>query len=185
VVAPALPPGWTAGIDSGDPPTWETSTTNPDTAPNDVFVNDQDGVSQKWLMSPSIVINSPSATLSFRNNFNTEHDPPPGEVFWDGYVMEVSIDGGPFNDVTDPAVGGIFVSGGYTGEIDGTAGNPLAGRPAWSGNSGGYINTAINFGPSLNGHAIVLRFLMGTDELTAAPGVRIDTLSIMGASSCP
>jgi hypothetical protein len=183
VTAPALPPGWTAGIGSGDPPTWETSTTTPDTAPNDVFVPDQDGISEKFLQSPSFTITSPTAVLNFRNSFNTEHDPPPAEVFWDGYVLEVSTDNGvSYNDILD--VGGVFTSGGYTGEIDGTANNPLAGRMAWSGNSGGYINTAINMG-ALNGHSIKLRFRMGTDEAVAAPGVRIDTLVITSASPCP
>jgi len=183
VTAPALPPGWSAGIASGNPPTWETSTATPDTAPNDVFVPDQDGISEKFLQSPPFPIISPTAVLSFRNNFNTEHDPPPAEVFWDGYVLEVSTDNGAtYNDIID--AGGAFVSGGYTGEIDGTANNPLAGRMAWSGNSNGYISTVINLPASFNGQAIRLRFRMGTDEATAAPGVRIDTFSITGGN-CP
>jgi hypothetical protein len=183
VTAPALPPGWSAGIASGDPPTWETSTTTPDTAPNCVFVPDQDGISEKDLISPAFNITSPTAVLTFRNNFNTEHDPPPAEVFWDGYVLEVSTDNGTiYDDILN--VGGVFVSGGYTGEIDGTANNPLAGRQAWSGNSGGYINTVINLPASFNGQSIKLRFRMGTDEAVAASGVRIDTLNITG-STCP
>ena len=76
------------------------------------------------------------------------------------------------------------MSGGYTGEIDGSANNPLAGRMAWSGSSGGYIDTVINLGPNLNGQTVTLRFRMGTDEAVAAPGVWVDTISITGAS-CP
>lgn len=173
-----------ATLVTGNPPTWETSTTTPDTAPNDAFVPNQDAISDKTLDSRNITISSAAAQLSFRNNFNTEYKPPPTEIFWDGYVLEVSINGGPFNDVTDPAVGGTFVSGPYTGEINGTANNPLAGRMAWSGDSGGYINTVINLGAGLNGQTIRLRFRMGTDEAVAAPGVRIDTISIVGGS-CP
>ena len=110
--------------------------------------------------------------MSFRNNYSTEHDPPPAEVFWDGYVLEVStpnISGGDFLDITDPHVGGSFVSGGYTGEIDGTAENPLAGRMAWSGTSGGYIDTVINMGPNLAGQTVTFRFRMGTDEARVIP----------------
>jgi hypothetical protein len=183
---------------SGDPPSWETTTTTPDSAPNDAFVVDQDGISDKTLDSRTINISSAAAQISFRNWFSTEHDPPPTEVFWDGYVLEVCrITGsetcGPtssaFVDVTDPSIGGSFVSGGYTGEIDGTASNPLAGRQAWSGTSGGgaspvYIDTVINLGAALNGQAIKLRFRMGTDEAVAAPGARVDGLSITGGS-CP
>ena len=105
MTAPALPSGWTATLVTGDPPTWATSTTTPDSAPNAAFVNDQDGISDKTLDSRNIVI-SGASVISFRNNYNTEYDPPPAEVFWDGYVLEVSINGGAFNDFTDPAVGG-------------------------------------------------------------------------------
>src|SRR5204863_9780916 len=121
---------------------------------------------------------SASAVMSFRNNFNTEMS---GGTFWDGYVLEISspnINGGAFTDVTDPAVGGSFVSGGYTGVIDSTANNPLAGRFAWSGNSGGYINTVINLGPNVSGQTIKLRFRMGTDQAVSAPGWRVDTISV-------
>ena len=65
---------------------------------------------------------------------------------------------------------GRCVSGCYTGEIDGTANNPLAGRFAWCGNSGGYINTVINLPASLAGQTIKLRFRMGTDEAVARAG---------------
>src|SRR5476651_2916023 len=94
----------------------------------------------------------------------------------DGYVLEISspnISGGAFLDITDSHVGGSFVSGGYTGVIDSSANNPLAGRLAWSGDSGGYINTVINLGPNLAGQTITLRFRMGTDEAVSAKGVRI------------
>jgi len=185
VGAPALPTGWVAtNPDPGDGVMWVTSTTSPDTAPNDAFIPDQNGISDKVLDSRSIAMGSVAAVMSFRNNFDTEHDPPPNEVFWDGGVLEVSINGGAFADVTDPAIGGSFVSGGYTGEISGLANNPLAGRMAWSGNSGGYINSVINLGPNVSGQMIKLRFRMGTDEALGFPGWRVDTISITNAS-CP
>jgi hypothetical protein len=173
--------------DAGDPTLWVTSTTTPDTAPNDAFVPDQNGVSDKMLDTLPININSDSPVMSFRNSFNTEFS---GGTYWDGYVLEVSspnINGGAFTDITDLAVRGSFVTGGYTGEIDGTASNPLAGRMAWSGLSPGwpgYEDTVINLGPNLNGQTVTLRFRMGSDLFTLAPGVRIDTISIVGAS-CP
>ena len=155
-------------------------------APNAAFVVDQEGVSDKILISPTINVSSTAAQISFRNWFNTEHDPPPTEVFWDGYVLEVSVNGGPFVDVTDPSIGGTFVSGPYTGEIDGTAGNPLAGRMAWSGNSGGYIDTSINLPASFNGQTIKLRWRFGTDEAVAAPGAHVDgrRYAQIGRASC-
>jgi hypothetical protein len=91
------------------PTLWVTVTDASDTAPNSVFIPDQNGISDKYLISRNIAINSTSPVLTFRNNYNTEYDPPPAEVFWDGGVLEVSapnISNGDFTDVTDPLVGG-------------------------------------------------------------------------------
>src|SRR5438105_8340557 len=55
---------------------------------------------------------------------------------------------------------------------------------AWSGNSGGYINTIVHLGPNVSGQTIKLRFRMGTDEAVAAPGWRVDTLTVTGGA-CP
>lgn len=158
-----------------------TSAVTSDTPPNDAFVDDQNGVSDKYLISRDIVVGT-GAQLSFRNNFQTEAD---AEGYWDGGVLEVSspnINGGAFTDVTDPAVGGSFVSGGYTGELRTDAMNPLAGRMAWSGNSGGYITTVVNLGSNVNGRTIKLRWRMATDLFAVATGWRIDTLVFTNAS---
>ena len=112
VTAPALPAGWTAtNPDPGDGVMWVTTTDTPDSAPNDAFIPDQDGISDKVLDRTGVTITSAAAVMSFRNYFNTEHDLPPAEVFWDGYVLEVSapnISGGAFLDITDSHVGGQF-----------------------------------------------------------------------------
>ena len=86
-----------------------------DSPPNNAFVPDQDGVSDKVLDRLGVSVTSANGTLTFRNNFNTEMS---GGIFWDGYVLEVSapnISNGDFLDITDSRIGGSFVSGGYTG----------------------------------------------------------------------
>jgi hypothetical protein len=175
VSAPALPPGWS----SAD---WVTSTTDPDTAPNDAFVIAPSFVSDRRLDSVGLSVISPSATVAFRNNYNLESSGS-GEYF-DGAVLEISspnINGGAFTDVTDSAVGGNLLFGGYDGRISTDFLNPLAGRYAWSGNSGGYINTLVNLGPNVNGQTIRLRFRMGSDFVgRISGGWRIDTISFGG-----
>lgn len=175
VTAPALPTGWVAtNPDPGDGTQWVTSTTTPDTPPNAAFIPDQDGISDKVLDSPPITIPTAVSVLRFRNNFDTEFS---SGIFCDGGVLEVSspnISGGDFLDITDFHVGGNFVSGGYTGDISCV----LAGRMGWVGNSGGYINTVINLGPNLAGQTITLRFRFVSDEAVAAPGWRVDTITI-------
>ncbi len=73
-------------------------------------------------------------------------------------VLEISIAGSPFADII--AMGGNFVSGGYNGVI-GPFPSPIAGRQAWTGNSGGYIMTVVNFPPAANGHTVVLEMAHG------------------------
>ena len=106
---------------------WATSAGNPDTAQN-AFIGDTSIISDKVLDRAGVVINSGAPVLSFRNNFDTEFS---DGTYWDGGVLEISspnINGGAFTDVTNPAVGGSFVSGPYTGTISPDASNPLAGR---------------------------------------------------------
>ena len=124
VAAPALPAGWVATNASGPAPLWVTSTTTPDTAPNDAFVDDPAVVSDKDLDTPGILITS-AAQVTFRHSFNLERDT---SNFYDGGVLEVSspnINGGAFTDITNAAVGGNFVSGGYVGTISTSFSNPL------------------------------------------------------------
>jgi hypothetical protein len=169
---------------AGPAPPWVTSSTTSDTAPNNAVVKDPPEISDKPLDTPGIAITSPSAQLSFRNNFNLEAS---NGIYRDGGVLEVSapnINGGAFTDITDPAVGGGFISGGYTGAISTAFASPIAGRMAWSGNSGGYIDTVGNLGPNVGGQTIKLRFRLGTDQGGAGGGWRIDTISIVGAT-CP
>jgi len=182
VIAPALPAGWVATNAAGPDPVWITTPTIPDTAPNDAVVKDPPEISDKRLDTRNIAINSASAQLSFRNSFNLQDT-------FDGGVLEVSspnIAGGAFTDITNAAVGGSFVAGGYTDIISTGQGNPIAGRMAWSGNSGGYISTVANLGPNVNGQTIKVRFRLGTDQNGGGGGGgwRVDTISIVGGA-CP
>ena len=180
VVAPGLPAGWAAANVSGAAPLWVTSTTTPDTAPNDAFIDDPASVSDKHLDTPAIIVTSTAARVSFRNNYNLEST-------FDGGVLEVSspnINGGVFTDITSATVGGSFVSGGYNGTISTAFSSPIAGRQAWTGSSSGYIDTVANLGPNVNGQTIKLRFRMGSDSSTAATGWWVDTVRVSNGSVC-
>lgn len=157
---------------------WAVSTIDPDSPPHDAFAPNPPFVSDCALYFNNVTIPSDSAVLRFRNNFETEFS---NGIFWDGGVLEVAtpnISGGDFLDITDSHVGGSFITGGYTGEIDGTSNNPLAGRMAWSGDSNGYIDSVINLGPNLAGQTVTLRFRLGTDSTISASGWRVDTITI-------
>src|SRR5205814_9086992 len=114
---------------SGAESTWVTQSSVRDTTPNAAFSPDPTSIGLSDLVSPSIVLPTGQAQLSFRNNYDLETGP--GSDGFDGGVLEIKIGSGSFTDII--AAGGSFASGGYTHTIDGDYGNALAGRPAWSG----------------------------------------------------
>ena len=171
VTPPALPAGWTAtnAIDP-DGILWQTSNTGvpsppADSPPNAAWVNDPPVVSDKYLDSPGLnATESYFVWLTFRHNFNLESG-------FDGGVLELRNFGGQFQDIL--AAGGSFITGGYNATIATGTGSPIAGRQAWSGNSGGFITTIVSLPPELGG--AVLRWRMASDNSGSSEGWRVDT----------
>ena len=80
--------------------------------------------------------------------------------------------------------GRSFASRGYNGTISSAFLSPIAGRMAWSGNAGTYVNTVANLGPNVNGQTIKLRFRMASDCSVGVTGWRVDTISVV-VGTCP
>ncbi len=175
VAAPALPAGWTGTVVAGlATNNWRTVTTTVDTPPNAAFAPDPSTVHDIRLDSTIFTVQSASAQLTFRNNYITE-------TGFDGGVLEISLNGGPFIDIL--AAGGSFVSGGYNRTLSTGFSNPLPGRQAWSGNSSGYINTVANL-PAAAGQNVQLRWRMGSDSSVASTGWWIDSIEISDGFAC-
>jgi photosystem II stability/assembly factor-like uncharacterized protein len=178
VTAPALPAGWVTARSStatGAAPLWVTSTTN-DTPPNSAFGGGSTIPTDNSLTSPVITVpvapnfgHQAGVQLSFRNSYNTE----PG---FDGGVLEVSINGGAFQDIL--AAGGSFAAGGYSGVI-GPTDSVINGRQSWTGNSVGFITTTVNLPASAFGQNAQFRWRTAYDTGTnpAGGGMRIDSIS--------
>lgn len=164
VVAPALPAQWTTAS-SGAVPDWAIAGVGSDTTPNHAFVSNPSNTGESTLTSPTV--NGPER-IRFRNFYQTESN-------FDGGVLEVSSDGINFTDII--AAGGSFLSGGYNSTIAFTN-TPLAGRNAWSGNSGDYLVTEVALPSDLVGQQIQFRWRMGTDQAVGAIGWRIDTIDL-------
>lgn len=174
VTAPNLPNGWTTTTDSGTGNNWTTVTTQSSTSPNSAFASNRSSVSLSSIISPSYHIDSNSAKLKFRLNYNTE-------TSYDGAVLEYSInDGGSWSDIMN---GGTFLTGGYNLQLSTGWGNPIQGRNAWSGNSGGFINVEVLLNQNINGQNIKFRWRMGSDSLSASVGVWLDNVEIEGVFS--
>jgi len=188
VTPPALPYGWVAANAQGPDPKWVTDTTDSDTAPNAAHVEDA-AVSDKRLDSPPIAILTGGAQLSFRNRHLFYFDFPGGSPehrgfdpeYFDGGVLEISIDGGDFQDILD--AGGVFVEGGYVAEIIGPA-NPLIGRMGWVGGAD-YHTTTVTLPTAAAGATVVLRWRMGASGGSfGSPGWHIDGVRICDGFVC-
>jgi hypothetical protein len=180
VVPPMLPPDWLATNALGPPPLWITSNSGlpippADTPPNAAFVDDPGVVSDKRLDSLHFPVSGAGVQLLFKHNFNLEASDVDPNVGFDGGVLEMSFDGGnTFQDIL--AVGGSFSLGGYNRTISTDRGSPIAGRQAWSGNSGGFICTVVHLPLLPPGGRF--RWRMVSDNSGSSEGWRVDTVAI-------
>ena len=172
---PNLPGNW-AGSKDGAGADWTTVTTTVDSAPNAAFVPNATAVGNSYLTSQPTYTGMYNGGISFRHWYQTENT-------YDGAVLEVSVNGGPFVDVQ--AAGGVFSEGGYNGTISAAFGNPIAGRQAWTGDSGGYITTKVRLPWSTAGSTIQWRWRMASDDSFGQPGWHIDTIRCGNGASSP
>lgn len=173
VSVPSLPAGWATSA-SGAQSNWVTSTASADTAPNAAFSLDPGSVGVNELETPSIAINSGVAQLTFRHNYSLTASAVDSATGYDGGVLEIKIDSGSYTDIV--AAGGSFVAGGYNRTLSGAYTNPLAGRWAWSGDSGGFITTSVGLPAAAAGQNIQLRWRCASGT-TPAPVTSSGTLA--------
>ena len=173
LTVPNLPAGWTNAPLSGGG-VWTTKTGSADTNPNSAFTPNTGMAGGATLESPAYDIKTEAGILKFRHAFDTEKN-------WDGGVLEISVGAGAFQDILE--VGAAFLEGGYNAAL-GVNMNPLDGRAAWTGNSGGYITTRILLPASAKGKTVKFRWHFGEDDNTAATGWNIDGVEVTNDYSC-
>lgn len=109
------------------------------------------------------------AILHFRHGFGFDRGT---KRFFDGGVVEMSLDGGAWRDM-----GRLFTHGGYNGRIARGTGDPLAGRKAFTGRSRGYRATRADLSAYAGRHFRV-RFRIGTDRSVGGLGWYVDDVRI-------
>lgn len=100
-----------------------------------------------------------SSVLTFAHNYNTE-------ATWDGGVVEISTN----NGTTWTDLGDDMTTNGYNSTINSS-------RPAFSGNSGGFITTSVNLSAYADQNALI-RFQMNCDVTVAGLGWYVDDVTI-------
>jgi hypothetical protein len=134
-----------------------------------------DAVDEQTLTSPPFTIGTDPITISFSHRFAFEAGPS------DGGIVEISTDGGAsWTDIGTSAYNGTL------GPV--TAITPVASRPAFVNRNTGwpsFVPVALNLGTAFSNTTAQIRFHIGTDSNTGAPGWDVDDIQITGTASTP
>jgi hypothetical protein len=128
------------------------------------FASSQPIPNNQYLVSPDLVIGA-GEHLFFAHQYNTE-------AGYDGGVVEISTDGVIWIDL-----GYVMMANGYNATIDPDTGSFLAGFPAFSGLSNGWLTTEADLS-DYAGQTVKIRFLSADDTSGAATGWWVDDIEI-------
>jgi len=152
---------------STTPATWQISNQQSTSTPNAAFTKDTSVVSIQTLATTNAIsLPANQSALSFMHWYNTESG-------YDGGVVEISTNGGTsWQDLKNK-----MILNPYSLSIDAASGTSIAGRSAFTGNSGGFLNTIINLS-EYAGQNIKLRWLFSSDLGTDGIGWYVDDINL-------
>jgi hypothetical protein len=156
--------GWTVQHGGGSVD-WTRVTNQAHSPVTSWFASSQPTLNNKILISPNLVI-GPGEHLFFAHQYDTEAE-------HDGGVVELSTASGIWFDL-----GYLMTANGYNATIDPEAVSPLAGFPAFSGQSNGWLTTEADLS-SYAGQTARIRFWAADDASGAATGWWVDDIVIM------
>lgn len=144
-----------------------------------------DVTTNTWLTSPAMQVAADQPLkISFDHAyfFDSSADQEANLLAWDGGVVEISADQGKtWDDLSK------FGDPGYTGMIA-SSDNPLSNRPGYVLVSPSYPlldHVEVDLGTAFAGQQVQLRFRLGTDFATGAPGWDIDNIGFSGVTTTP
>ncbi len=174
--------GWQSQvIDGHGNNNWVLTDTFAHTDPNAYFAPAPSTRSDTALISPSISI--PEEAIDLRLHFYHAWDL---EFQLDGGRLEVQLNGGDWIGVGDEGSGTQFLSRGYTASIRGTgppnSRSSFAGKEAWTGDSGGFVETIVSLidTDQFAGSDVRFRWYLATDNNNASPGWYVDSIALLG-----
>jgi MYXO-CTERM domain-containing protein len=159
---------------------------NRETALDGLWVGTDSGEqSDASLISPPLTAGTGPVSVTFTHRFSFEFAPASGtnpDRPFDGGVIEYSTDDGTtWQDVS-------MISMPTYNQTLVTGTNPLAGRMAYGSTNPShpnFDNVTLDFGTKLSGKTFQLRFRIGTDTNTGAPGWEIDNVAFTGIVGTP
>ncbi len=143
--------------------------------------SDQNSEAVTWTQSPVMSVGGGPLTVTLKHRHAFETD---ATTFYDGGVIQASIDGGSTWSSIDATAAGYSVS-----SLSNCCGNPLAGQRAYLSNSSAYplfVDRVINLGTTYANQAnFRLRFGVATDAASSSQGWDINTVTITGLNDTP
>ncbi len=130
------------------------------------FAADLDSSTDQYLTMINPVVVTGDAVLRFWHSYDTEAN-------WDGGVVEISVNGGAWTDL-----GPMMFQNGYNSTIITNPASTISDRDAFSGQSGGFIETAVDLSAYVNNN-IQIRFRMATDGFVGGVGWSVDDVAIV------
>ncbi len=150
---------WT--VQNSGSSSWVVQNTTSNSSSQAWFANDGNSPGVAELIISNTVGLTADSELSFAHFYDTE-------ATWDGGKVWISDDeGSSWQDL-----GPFMTSNGYNSTIFNSASNP-----AFSGNSGGFINTVVDLS-SFDGQLVLIRFEMNCDQSVGGNGWYIDDILI-------
>lgn len=174
VTAPALPQGW-ASVSLQGSYSATTTSSIPLSGPNAAFIPDPGASSDTALITPLISYVMGEPTYELMVEFYHKRGM---ETSWDGGVLEISLNGAGFVDVTNLSIGGKFAFNGYNTTSLGLGSN-LQGRPAWTGAASDYEFVRLQIPAMASGTSFQFRFRLASDFMVGAGGWRIDEFRLI------
>jgi uncharacterized repeat protein (TIGR01451 family) len=151
--------------------TWQLRLNNSNSGLLSFFARNEDTVTDQVAVQENpVFLDGPNPGLAFYHEYSTE-------AGFDGGVVEISINGG---DDWEDVGADNFIENGYARELemDGS-GNPLAGRPAFTGNTAGFIRSVVDLS-AYAGETALIRFRFGTNATNGREGWYVDDISVFG-----
>ncbi len=158
---------------------WNLTTNQFKSMTKSYFASGPTSRSTTYLTSPSFSIPSDATSLQLRfwHSYNLQSTR-------DGGRLELSIDGGSWFAMETTNTDESFTSNAYNGTIS-TTSSDINTKMAWTGNSGGFVETIISLNTTSKyaGHSLRIRWVIATNTGTASVGWYIDDVALLGSTS--
>ncbi len=160
---------WSALVGQGNDG-FTLSEDNPRTGLQSWFIENVPADNTHYLQSELLSIGNQQA-FSFWHAYDTEFG-------WDGAYIEISTDGTNSWFLLDDEL----VFNPYNGSLGASSNDDIANKPAFTGDSEGYINSVVDLS-NYGNQDIHLRFAFGSDNNTVETGWYIDDIALLSIDS--